>query len=453
MGLSAWLTRYAAARPRPLVVTAPHATRLRLLAEAELARRGWRGARSPAGADLLVVCGTPAAALSRAVEVVWTDVPAPRTLVELRGDPRPELVTTALDGAVDRLADVRSQRLDAAGRAGARDGRHGPAQPYDEHDGEHDDGEHHAEHGRHGEQGGQEHHGGHGGQHDQHSEHGGHGRHGEQGGQEHHGGHGGQHDRHGGHGHHMGNPGGVPMAERGRDRDGLTLDRLHVPLGPVLSDWPAGLVVETVLQGDVIQQARVEVAGGLGTERFWDAPWLAALEGRRVTRGEAARRGAASRLDSVGRLLAVAGWGGAATEARRLRDRLLWERRDEGVPEEFAGFARRVRRSWLLHWMLRGLGTPGLSPGRSRPGRDGVAARLDAWLDETGRALNALDDGSPLDDDAGPRGPVGDRPSEALLSALPGLLTGTELAAARLVVAGLDPDLDQVRPAREASHA
>jgi hypothetical protein len=43
---------------------------------------------------------------------------------------------------------------------------------------------------------------------------------------------------------------GLPMAHEGDDRVGLRLDRLHVPLGPVLPDWPAGLVVRLTLQGD-----------------------------------------------------------------------------------------------------------------------------------------------------------------------------------------------------------
>jgi hypothetical protein len=39
----------------------------------------------------------------------------------------------------------------------------------------------------------------------------------------------------------------LPMSCRwpsaGPDRDGLALDRLHVALGPVLPDWPAGLAL------------------------------------------------------------------------------------------------------------------------------------------------------------------------------------------------------------------
>lgn len=430
MGVSGRLLRYASARPPSLLVAVPHGTRARLLAEAELARRGWRRAGTPASADLLVVCGSPEEFLARAVETIWADTPCPRARVELRDDLRAEQVADALDGAVSRLADGPAQRRDAADRVRRqarrdRDGAHG-----------HGDG---PEHGR------QEHEDGHDvdgpGPGDGHEDGHGHGM-------------GGPGDGHGhGDGHGMGGPGGLRMAGRGPDRDGLTLDRLHVPLGPVLPDWPAGLVVETVLQGDVIQRARVRISGGSGAERFWDEPWLAALAGRHVTRGEAARRRAASHLDSLGRLLAVSGWDSSATRARRLRDRLLWEGPDDGLAEDFARFARRVRRSRSLRWMLRGLGTADASPGPAVRVRGDVVARMERWLAGTEAALGELDDRSRLADDEGPRGPVGERPSESLLAVLPTLLVGAELAAARLIVAGLDPDLDQVRPAYEGLHA
>src|SRR5258708_27816729 len=69
---------------------------------------------------------------------------------------------------------------------------------------------------------------------------------------------GGAHDSHDMDGMDMGGmvmPAGLRMAGRGADRDGLKLDQLHVPLGPVLPDWPAGLVVHVTLQGDVVQLA------------------------------------------------------------------------------------------------------------------------------------------------------------------------------------------------------
>ncbi|MET9068590.1 hypothetical protein [Streptosporangium sandarakinum] len=432
MGLSERLLRYAAGRPRPLLAGVPHGTRVRLLAEAELARRGWPAARSPAEADLLVVCGSPGVALAEAVEVVWADTPAPRARADLPGDLSPERVAAALDGAARHLADGRAQRLDAARRTGRPGGGHGQ-------DGDHGDG---AE-----------------------------------------------------------GPGGLEMAGRGPDRDGLALDRLRLPLGPVLPDWPAGLLVETVAQGDVVQEARVEVLGGAGEERFWDEPWLEAARGRSVTRDEAARRTAAAHLDSLGRLLAVAGWDAEASRARRLRDRLLWERAGGEITGDVTRFTRRVRRSRTLRWMLRGLGTIGPAPGRdgrarggtpdgpgtagsgsaprgpgtvgdapgpAGPDRGDVLGRLEGWLARTEAALRDLGDGTRLTGDEGPRGPVGGRPPAAspsappvppvfsvaaVLSTLPGLLAGAELAAARLIVASLDPDLDQAPSSWEAARA
>ncbi|MBT2226879.1 hypothetical protein [Nonomuraea sp. NEAU-A123] len=372
---------------RPLVVTGVYGTRTRLLVEAEMARRGWAVALSPGEANLVVVCGVPGEGLAQAIRVVWEEVAGPRALVELLSDATPDVVVAALDGAVVALADEPGQRRAAAEREP-------PSWPMD--------------HGM---------------------DHGGMG--------------------HGGHEHHMGSPGGVAMADRGPDRDGLKLDRLHVPLGPVLADWPSGLVVETVLQGDVIQQATVHVVGGVaGGVSFWDEPWVAALEGRPVTRGEAERRRAASHLDSIGRLLAVAGWPSAAMEARWLRDRTLAGESRADLSRDHARFARRVRRSKILAWMLRGVGTsagPGASP------EEDVLSRLRRWLDRTGDAMSALDDTTPLVGDDGPRGPVGERPSAAALAVLPRLLDGAELAAARLIVAGLDPDLDQL--AQEPLHA
>ncbi|MFI7422681.1 hypothetical protein [Nonomuraea sp. NPDC049684] len=219
-------------------------------------------------------------------------------------------------------------------------------------------------------------------------------------------------------------PDDTPMADRGPDRDGLKLDRLHVPLGPVLADWPAGLVVETVLQGDVIQEAQVRTlpADGAGTP-FWT---------RGASRAEARRRTAAARLDSLGRLLGVAGWPAAAADARRLRDRLLAGPVDERARRQCLRFARRVRRSRVLRWMLRGAGE--LGPGAPRPLRGDTLDRMRRWLDD----VATLTDERP-----GPGG-GGDVPVGGVLALLPGLLAGAEVAVARLIVAGLDPDLDRL---------
>ena len=165
-------------------------------------------------------------------------------------------------------------------------------------------------------------------------------------------------------GHHdmgdmdTGMPGGLPMAERGEDRDGLKLDRLHVPLGPVLPDWPAGLVVRLVLQGDVVQHAEagaVGLAGGAGS--FWTEPWRRAAAGEPVTTGVAARRRAAAHLDSLGRFLAVAGWDDAAAAARALRDDTAGSRPVSSLEPAVRRLAARVARSRVLAWSTRGAGT------------------------------------------------------------------------------------------------
>jgi hypothetical protein len=192
------------------------------------------------------------------------------------------------------------------------------------------------------------------------------------------------------------------MAEVGADRDGLTLDRLHVPLGPVLPDWPAGLVVRVTLQGDVIQEAAAEVLDG-GRARPFEWPSAAARE-----------------LDGLARFLGVAGWASAASRARRLRDALL---AGEQVAAEAAGLVRRIRRSRTLRWLVRDV----------PDGSTDVAALLAARLDAIEAAL-----------------PVAPRPVGT--AELAGLLVGAELAAARLVVAAVDPDTDRVPAGEERSH-
>ncbi|WP_443185274.1 hypothetical protein [Nonomuraea sp. 3N208] len=385
--------RQAAHAARPLVVGVPYGTRTRLHVEAELARRGWVTARTVAEAGMLVVCGEPGDDLSRAVQRIWADLPSPRARVELPPMSDPARVAQALDEATDRLADAQAQRRDAAERL---------TRPWRPEAGEQAHGEHTAH-----ESAG----------HEEHAAHG--------------------HAAHEGHEHHMGSPGGLRMAGRADDRDGLKLDRLHLPLGPVLTDWPCGLIVETTVQGDVIQQATVKVADGLsrgGEGSFWDGPWLAATRGRRIIRGQAERHRAASHLDSLDRLLAVAGWPAEAARARRLRDRALAGAPLSELGPEFNRFAGRVSGSWILRWMFRDVGGAG----------GDVWQRLQGWLARTRTALDALEDGSPLTDDQGPRGPVSERPSANLLAALPDLLAGAELAAARLIVASLDPDVEQV---------
>ncbi len=62
-------------------------------------------------------------------------------------------------------------------------------------------------------------------------------------------------------------PAGISLAGGAEDRDGLEMDVLHLPLGPVLPHWPAGLVVRCVLHGDVVAEVEVDHVGRAGRAR------------------------------------------------------------------------------------------------------------------------------------------------------------------------------------------
>ncbi|MFC8221285.1 hypothetical protein ACFUTY_24285 [Streptomyces sp. NPDC057362] len=409
MGLTAVLTRAAARRPRVLLVTTPGGTPVRLAAERELRSRDWPSASTPAGADLMLVAGPDCARWDPALERLWRDMPRPCA--------RGRAVTA------DDVASVLDAGRTRLGTRGGPDGPDGPdgegvrARPAE---GDTDV----VEDGRTGH--------GHGHVHDH--------------------GHGG-----------MEMPGGLPMAGPGEDRDGLTLDRLHVPLGPFLADWPAGLTLRVVLQGDVVQRADLDepASGGPG-DPFWSRPWIRAAAGEPVGVGEAARRRAAAHLDSLGRLLSVAGWPAEAVTARRLRDDLLDGAPASSVLPRVERFARRVGRSRTLYWLTRGLGLLSAAAARAagvtgpavRAAGGDVPARYRQWLTEVVDAVRQLDATGLLDPDAreSPRGrwDAERPPSAALALLLPRLLVGAELGAARLVVASLDPDPDELAAGRPA---
>lgn len=399
MGVTTALWRFATGTPHVLVAEAPGGTGARLAVEQVLRQRGWVEALGPADADVLAVVGPAGPPWMSFADQLWDQVPHPRARVHV-GDATE--AGTALERAAGLLAD--------GGEASPVDERHSARRGRD--------GAGHVEHGRPDDQSqGPEHHG--------------------DGG--------------------MDIPGGVPMADRGPDRDGLMLDQLHVPFGPLLPDWPAGLVLHTTLQGDVLQGARVEVIRNHGdVPDFWNEPWRRAAAEEAVTEGEAARRCAAAHLDSLARLLAVAGWAGAALRARRARDDLLGGARADDIAPRTRRLAGRLRRSRTLRWLTDGLGilpagaaeaagVTGPALAACRAGGD-VRARWQAWLDEVEQSVPAIDDTAPLAAiGAGPRGRLdAARGSAALLEVLPQLVAGAELAGARLIVASVDPDIAEL---------
>lgn len=246
---------------------------------------------------------------------------------------------------------------------------------------------------------------------------------------------------HPGHANHANHemPGDVPMADRAEDRDGLMLDQLHVPLGPVLPDWPAGLVVRTTLQGDVIQEATAEVVGvdDVRDGSFWDRPWRDSTPGSGMPAASATRWLTARRLDSCARLLSVAGWPDASAVARRLRDDALHGAQQAETARSLAVWAKRVRRSRILRWSLAGVGVTADDPSTPPALRGDALTRLRLWIDS---ALRVLD--GPGSEEAPESGFDGAHETQWTLDALPALLEGSELATARLLVASLDPDPD-----------
>ncbi len=197
-------------------------------------------------------------------------------------------------------------------------------------------------------------------------------------------------------------PAGIPLAEGAEDRDGLEMDQLHLPLGPVLAHWPAGVVLRVTLHGDVVVDAEVEQ---LATAQAGSGPDDAIVRAARL-------------LDAASSVLALAGLPAESARARGLRDRCLDGELDGG--REVARVGDRVGRLRVLRWVLGGLSVEG-SHGGSEELHDrltGLFERARSELD--GAALPTVTPGA---------------------QALPGLVRGMELAAVRLWLAALIPDL------------
>jgi hypothetical protein len=190
------------------------------------------------------------------------------------------------------------------------------------------------------------------------------------------------------------------MAGLGEDRDGLPLDRVHVPLGPLLPDWPPGLVVRVTLQGDVVQEAEAEVVDGAAAQGdVW------------------AGRAAARELDALARFLGVAGWDDAADRARRLRDDLLSGPPDDRHAERVRALVRRVRRARVLRWLVRGVAAGDMN----------VLVLLERRLAAVERAV---------------REPAAPASPQMNFFGLARALIGADLATLRLIVAAVDPDTE-----------
>jgi len=402
MGLTGFLARRAVRATRVLVVAAPDTFAIRVAAERKIAARGWRLASSPADADVLLQVGRVFGELGEVAGRLWDALPGPRARVaaEVAG-----AVPAALDEAVALLLDAALQADDAASRGapdvGGDDGGmdmdedsgddamdHGSMdhEDTDDEDMDHEDMDH-----------GDMDHG------DMDHE-----------GMDHSG------MDHGGMDMDMDmSPDGIPLAEGSEDdRDGLEMDVLPVRLGPVLPDWPAGLVLDVTLHGDVIMDASARWIG-TGDDPGPEPPEPDEFE-------EAGRA-----CDEVVTLLSLGGWPDGAARARAARDAVLDARRLDAF-QMVGDLRHRIMRSGMLRWSLRR--TAVIDPERAaRLGLppDFAGDCYDRLLALVDRALSLVErtDGVHVS-------PVG-------LDVLGHLVLGLDLAAARLLVASLGAPLGE----------
>lgn len=347
MGLTAaidvWLARLGSIRLHVLVAETPGSFAVRAAVERACARRGWVIALTPADADALVVCRAPEGVVAEAVEQLWSDLPGPRVRTEIG-------TTAAVEETLEDLA-AAYRAWDANADPGSS------AQPVeqdmaDENQGDDD-------------QGGDDQ-----GDMDMDME-------------------GMDMDM------DMSGPGGIPLASGADDRDGLEMDVLHLPLGPVLAGWPPGLMLTVTLQGDVIVAVQVRQIE------------LAAISDP-----------AAFRLDAAAQLLALAGAGVLAQRVGLARDAQLGLAPSGPAP---AALRRSVEASRALRWALRDVGQVTDTDEHRWPAE---------WSgDAYDRLLRLLG--------PAPGCATSDVESDVVAAALPMLLTGCELATARLTVASL----------------
>ena len=395
MGLTERLAALAVRRAHVLLVELPGQWALRASVEREVLSRGWALSDSPAASDVLVVCGVPGAEMRSLIDTVWDQLPGPRVRVSVTttGD-----VGDCLDEATSQLVDTARHVRDARDRPGS-------STPLPE---------------------GSDSQMGHGGTDHGDMDHGDM----ENGDMD-----------HGGmdHGDMEMSPGGIPLAQGGEDRDGLEMDVLHLTIGPVLRRWPAGLVLRCSLHGDVLADVEASLVDS-GTRSPTEA--AADVDAGAPPSGFAV---AARHCDDVASLLGLAGWPDGESSARRVRDLLLGADRTspDEVVTEVHHLEKQIRRSPGLRWSLRGLGRLSVE----RLAADGLP---DHWRGDVHDRLLAKAARAREQAVRGHGAASGwPRWSLAQQAAVPLLLSGLDLATARLVVASLGLDTAASRePAR-----
>ncbi len=181
---------------------------------------------------------------------------------------------------------------------------------------------------------------------------------------------------HGGTGMTGGTPYGRPIAERAVDRDGLQLDQLPLRIGPYFMAFPAGLVLDIELQGDVVQDVAVS-AEPVSRLR----PVFAAAINDPVSVATLERARAEDHLRWLAHALRMHGLAALGNRTLKLAVQIgADETAIESSGAELNAITREVKRSGALWWSTRGVGL--LS-------RDEMAGR---GLGPTARASGVRDD-------------------------------------------------------------
>jgi hypothetical protein len=292
----------------------------------------------------------------------------------------------------------------------------------------------------------------------------------------------------GGSGMTGGVPYGRPMAELGPDPDGLRLDVLPLEVGPFFPRFPAGLIVDVRLAGDLVLDATipdpitssVDIPPRVGLE-----PFLRALtEPASIAELELAR--ARDHLRWLSDALAAHGLRALGLRALRLATSVR-----PGDGPVIRRFARLVGRTQINRWSTRGIGRLGrddltglgMGPVARAAGlaedvrlddpayqavgfepilgeRGDAAARLELRLAEAAQSLDlAVSIGDRRTGLVGrvesPRGRLepGSAASDRLLALVPEILHETEWGDAVTTLVSLDIDLEEVALARRLARA